>query len=558
MIHENRNHQAVAWLWIIFSIALLLRFYGIDFGKPYNYHPDETKLVTQAGRLLASRFMDKDAYFAINVYPPFYTYMLAGAMGGYIGLGLLSGHFESLDAVRIAYDTEPFQFYLISRSLVAILGALSVLLVYKIASRLYTRRIGVFAALLLAVNFLHVRNSHFGTVDVPATFLGLVSIYFCARILQEGRLIHYIYAAIFAAFALATKFSMFTLAIPILFAHSGRYPARSWIKHLFDRKLWGAAGAGIGAFLIGCPLIWLDFRETWGGIVGTSRFERIGKIGSGGGFLSYWTGDQADGFGVFYPNSIPETFGVFLTLLAALAILYLMLKHRREDLFLLACAIPMYILFEKMSIKAMRHILPIIPLILLAMAILIVEITEKLKHRSTRTAALLIPVLFFSVAQFSVAISYQRALLHDDPRTTATTWIQQNLPPDSAVAIESFPPLLFLQKEHNFTLYETEWMSKTLNKRQEFMEFMNSNGSLYYVADDFTRQTFTWKFTQKKYPEIAKDRIDFFDWLERNSEKLVTFKSAHPKIQPTITIYYIARPDDNTTNRAELTGLYTL
>lgn len=549
MICKMTNHSAVAWLWIIFLLALLLRFYGIDFGKPYNYHPDETKLVAQAGRLLATRFMEKDAYFAINIYPPLYTYMLAGAMGGYISLGLLSGHFESLDDVRLAYDTEPFQFYLISRSLVAILGALSVLLLYQIASRLYTQHIGIIAALLLAVNFVHVRNSHFGTVDVPAAFFALASVYFCVRIFREGQFIHYIAAAVFAACALATKFSMFTLLIPIFFAHFARYPAKVWPRHLFDRTLWMAAGTGLVAFLAVCPIIWLDFSKTWGGILGTGRFERVGKIGSGGGFLSYWTGDQSDGFGVFYPNSIPETFGIALTLLAAAAILYLVLKHRRQDLFLLACFIPMYILFEKMSIKAMRHILPIIPFLMLAAAVALAEITGTLKHRSTRTIALIIPLLYFCVTQCSAAISYHRALLHDDPRTRATTWIRQHLPAEMAVAIEAFPPLLFLQENHNYLVYNTKWLSKSLDKRQEFMAFLSTTDTLYYIADDFTRQTFSWKFTLKKYPEIANDRIGFFNWLEQYGESLVIFESEFPKIQPKITIYLVPAPKSETSNR---------
>ena len=44
-----------------------------------------------------------------------------------------------------------------------------------IAYRLAGRRAAVMAAWLLAVTFLHVRDSHFLTVDIPATFWGCLS-----------------------------------------------------------------------------------------------------------------------------------------------------------------------------------------------------------------------------------------------------------------------------------------------------------------------------------------------------------------------------------------------
>ena len=525
------------WLLMILLSAFFLRFYGLDFGAPYNYHPDETKLVTQAGRLLVTLFMDREAYFGINVYPPFYTFVLAGAMGVYIGIGLVSGRFESLDAVQTAYESDPFQFFLISRSLVAVTGALSILFIFGIGRRLYSEKIGLLSALLLAVNFLYVRNSHFGTVDVPAAFLGLICVYFCVRIMQEGHTRFYIVAALFAALALATKFSMLTIVLPILFAHFARFRSTEWLKRFLDKKLWIAAATGFVAFLVACPLIWLDFQETWGGILGTSRFEKVGKIGSGGSLLSYWTGDQSDGFGVFYPNSIPETFGLVLTLLAAGGIVYLLIKHRRQDLFILMCIVPMYLLFEKMSIKAMRHILPIIPFLLLAATIFLVDMLDKIKNRSIRLTSLVIIFAFLSATQIHAAISYQRALMRPDPRTTATTWIRQNIPEDAAVAVESFPPLLFARDDHGYTLFETQWTSKKPTKRQEFDAFLAKHDSLYYVADDFTRQIFSWKFTREKYPEITQNRREFFEWLDYNATTLAEFKSEHPKIHPDITIF---------------------
>ncbi len=546
----TKSNTRLFLLLSILFLAFFLRFYGLNFGEPYNYHPDETKLVTQAGRLLATKFIDKDAYFGIRVYPPFYTYLLAGAMGVYIGIGLMTGRFESLAAVQTAYESDPFQFFLISRALVAVMGALSILLIFWIGKRLYSQKIGLLSALLLAVNFVHERNSHFGTVDIPAAFFGLLCVYFCVRIMQDGKMRFYILAAVSAALALATKFSMLIIVFPILVAHVIRFSPKLWLPKLLDKKLWIAAATGVIAFLFACPIIWLDFKETWGGIVGTTRFESVGKIGSGGSLLSYWTGDQSDGFGVFYPNSIPETFGIVLTALAAIGLLYMLIKHRKQDWLILVATIPMYLLFEKMSIKAMRHILPIIPFLLLAATVFLVEMSEKIRVRFLKIIVLAAVFVFISATQVHTAISYQRALMATDPRTRATQWIEENIRSGSAVAVEEFPPLMFEKDDTGFDVYRTKWTSKTLTRRDEFDNFAAQHDSVYYISDDFTRQTFAWKYTAQKYPDITLDRLQFFQELEANAERLAVFLSAQPKIQPTIIIYLIT-PHTNLAHETE-------
>ena len=99
--------------------------------------------------------------------------------------------------------------------------------------------------------------------------------------------------------------------------------------------------------------------------------------------------------------------------------------------------------------------------------------------------------------------------------------------------------MFFTREQEIYKLYETKWTSKTLAKRDELETFAAQHDSLYYVADDFTHQTFQWKYTKEKYPEITKDRLDFFQWLDNSTEKVAEFKSTNPILQPTITIYKI-------------------
>ncbi len=532
---EKKLEAAV--LVLVLAVAAALRLHHIDFGAPFTYHPDEIKLVGQAGRLLATKFMDKATFFGLEVYPPFFTYMLAGALALFVGFGLLTGRFASLAAVEAAYRTDPFPFFLTGRLLSVLLGVAVVLLLFLIVRRLYGKGAAVVAALAAAVNPVLVNHAHFSTVDTAACFWGLAGIYFCVRIGESGRWADFLLAAAAVAVAAATKFNMALFALPLLVAHLSRYPWRKWPAALVDRKLLAGAAAGVVAFLIACPIIWLDFRETLGGILGTVRFEKIGKIGSGGGPLAYWTGDLAEGYGVFYPNSLPDSFGIPAVLLCAGGIVLLFIRHRKNDLLLLFSILPMYLLLETMTYKAIRHLLPLIPFLLAAASVFIFEIGRRRRLGVPAAALLLTVIVVFQVAQ---NLAYWRDMGNEDPRTRARNWIATALPKRALLLVEDYPPPLVEVKDDSLNGFRIVSLGITKKKTgiaDSVKSYLKTEPKLYYIADGFTRQTFAWKQTRVKYPDITWDRVQFFDWLDRSGKLLKRFDSDNPRLQPEIFIY---------------------
>ncbi len=543
---SNKNAKMVLYiLLVIMLVSAGLRFYSIHFGNPFRYHPDEVKLLSTAGRLLETRFVDPEAYFSYGIYPVFYTLLLAALIGVFIVFGLLTGRFSSFEDARLLYDQNPFPFLAVGRYFVALLGVFSVYIFYLLLKKLYNRTIAMLGALLLAVNFVHVRNSHFSTVDVPATFFTLLGLYFCALVMEKSRRRDYILAAVFIGLAFATKFSLFLLAVPFIYAHFAASVKNTMTGRLLDKKFWMGALAGILTFVIACPILVLDFQRTWGGIMRTKKFESVGKIGSGGGFLSYWTGQQAEGFGVFYPNSIPHTFGVLLTLFAAAGIIYLLYRHRKSDLLLLVFLVPSYLMFESMAYRAMRHILPLIPFILAAAAILLFDVcmvlkSNKIKYVFAVAAGLLIVIIP------AVKISgYLYHLGRPDPRTQALKWCMENIPAPASIAVESFPPYLpgyqgnYTSGEKQFEIYEMKLMQRDERRSQTLVKMISDNRINYYIMDGFTRHVFDWRQTRRRYPEIVKDRKKFFRWLDMHGRIIAEFIPEHEKILPAVRIYRI-------------------
>jgi hypothetical protein len=137
------------------------------FGLPHTLaRPDEDATVAIALKFFSRRF--NPGFFD---WPSLFMYVTTVAFVGYFQFGRLVGWFpyESRFLAAATRDQAPLR--VITRSLSAAAGVLTVATVYAIGRRLFDRTTALVGAFFLAVSALHVRDSHFGVTDVAATFL---------------------------------------------------------------------------------------------------------------------------------------------------------------------------------------------------------------------------------------------------------------------------------------------------------------------------------------------------------------------------------------------------
>src|SRR3954465_2450450 len=80
----------------------------------------------------------------------------------------------------------------IGRAWSALFDIGSLLLIFLIGRRLYGRRVGLLAALLLAGSVLPIQLAHFFTVDSITACFTLLTVYWAVRLVQGGRAINYL------------------------------------------------------------------------------------------------------------------------------------------------------------------------------------------------------------------------------------------------------------------------------------------------------------------------------------------------------------------------------
>ena len=137
---------------VVLAGALGLRLWGIKQGLPFAYNTDENShFVPYAIGMFVYGFRPGTLTSPYFVNPPGLTYILhfvfALWFGGRAGV-----------AHRFAVD--PTSVFVVARVTVALLGTLSVWLLYLAGARLFDRRVGLLAAALMAVAFLPVFYAH--------------------------------------------------------------------------------------------------------------------------------------------------------------------------------------------------------------------------------------------------------------------------------------------------------------------------------------------------------------------------------------------------------------
>jgi hypothetical protein len=249
---QRLSRSALLTLVAIVMMAAGVRLWGLAFGLPFgNARPDETYVMDVVRPLLEGR-----------APPPNYEYpwLYMGLTGlgwlGYYIVGAVQGSFASLADLTASWRTHYTPFFLINRGISAALGVATVLVVFAIARRLWNVRAGLVAAACLALAYLHVRDSHYATTDVPMTFFAMLATWLTLRAFDRGWVGDYVWAGLAGGLAGATKYNAVFVVVPLVVSALG-HAVRIGPAAGFTRLVAAAVPCGVVAAL-GVPFAFSD------------------------------------------------------------------------------------------------------------------------------------------------------------------------------------------------------------------------------------------------------------------------------------------------------------
>lgn len=420
-----RPSSTAWWLMAIVAIAAVLRFRGLTFGLPHTQaRPDETVIIDSARALLSGRlprFYD---------YPWLYIWMVTISYVGYFVWGWLLGTFHSMSEMVASWPLHWTPFFMISRTLSAGFGIASVAVVYRLGKQARDSATGLGNALFLAVCFMHVQNSHFGTTDVAMVFFILwgVSLLLDAHDTQIGW--RYAAAGAVCGLAAATKYNAILLLVPlavsvVLTAIDRR--DRNWRSVVLDGNLLRFLAMFVVTFSIGVPFLVVDRQRFFTDIVELKNALAVGdpRLGLTNGWLHHLE------YSLRYGMRVP----LLVAGLAGTALFFV--RNPKRALLVFSFPIAYYAVAGSIDLLFFRYALPVAPWLCLAAAYLVVSLTDDL-IRVVPTQPVLrwaAPIAALALAYPSAKASWEfdRIMREVDNRVVVSRWFAEHVPPGSTI-----------------------------------------------------------------------------------------------------------------------------
>lgn len=399
-------------------LAGWLRFSAINFGLPDQLRPDEEMIVPRA----LDFAYDWNPRLAI--YPAAQIYLTHAVLRSY---ATLTGAGHDLLA---AYNSDnQAQAYLIGRYLAAAMGTATIPVVYFAAATVSGPAAGIMSAAIMAVTFLHVRDSKFVKVEVPAGFWLALSILMMLRIPTRARYTDYCMAGIFCGLAAATHYTSGAIAVGIFVAHleacrrAGTRPMAS----LRDRKIYLFGLSAIGAFSCANPYFFLDWSQTKADYA--LLHEYYLHFSHGQGLYDY-------GWRWLLLRAMPASFGVGLEVFLLLAMLWVAIRTRPGTYallaFVLACLLSLVLGHPWLEFRYLIN-----PLLAMAVIGGIVAADIATLARSWMGPRLgylsTIPFLLLLAPSVIRDVQLDKLLSRTDTRTIARIWMRSHIPQGAAV-----------------------------------------------------------------------------------------------------------------------------
>jgi hypothetical protein len=408
----------------ILLMALALRVWGIGFGLPNaTARPDETSVAGPAVQFLSGNF--EPPHF---LYPTGFMYALSGVYVVYYEVTRPWAAYKTLHDFAESRRQNLAPFLLISRAISVLMGTLTVYWLFLIGARSADRRTGLFAAAMLAVCFLHVRDSHFGVTDATMTAFVVLGVYQVLAWQASGSAGRALIAGIVGGMAMSTKYNGLGVAVPFGVAALDRLivairERRSIVPVLISCAIFAAAFAAV--FSAGSFYVFIQPARFLGDIkTQSSYFASDYGLGLPRGWIQHAI--------VTLPNALG--WPMYFAGLAGAA--WFLVRDFRRAIVVLAFPLAYYVVAGSGYSVYARYMMPVVPFVCLGAGYAAVRSIEVLMPdaRGVRLSAALVALgLLLALPTGTKAIQLDRLLSRIDNRVVVTRALETTLPPDAIV-----------------------------------------------------------------------------------------------------------------------------
>lgn len=398
------------WLLIIIlAVNFSLNVWGIDWGLPERWHPDEVVYKAEIMYDLGSFDHNYHAYGSL----PFYQAIIVSVWPTDLLQNILPLNSFEIRTLNT----------MLARLLSAAMATAIVYIIYQLGSRLFNSKAGLISAALTAFSMGLVNLAHFATPDIPSLFWSALAALYAVKTWQTGSDKHYILAGIFSGLAAAIRYVGGITIIVLLTAHwlrkkDNRSPA-ALIKGLAASFIIFFVG-DFAALVTPCTFLIGFIKET---------FFNFMRNPEGGKAFSPLIVEYVNASG------LPMALLSFAGLIYALW-LYIKKREQQKPLLLIASMlVPYYLLVGGMNVSLLRYALPLQPFLLLLTGKMMADFLSLLPGKEKFVWLLLLA--FTLTYSFFYVVAADLTIINDS-RYMFNEWLRNNIDTKEKVEITSY------------------------------------------------------------------------------------------------------------------------
>lgn len=425
---------------ILITIILATRFYNLNWGAPFYFHPDERNIASAVNQLNLRENMNPH-FFAYGSLPIYVIYFSG------IAINFLSGN------QKIVLDFS--QAIVLSRFVSAFLSTWLILFVFLIGQKIANKKTGFLAAILCIFSTGLTQFSHFGTFEMWLTFFTTLLLFFALKFIKTNSKKDLILLLI--TFGLLISIKISSLGLLPLVAAIVFWPEVNWLINKLGHKISASKldfkmvinivrkfilliFMPFFVFIITNPFVVLDIES----FLGSMKYESGVATGT---LPVFYTGEFIDTLPIIYQflYVYPFLLNPIITFVFVPLFLYLLIysikKKKLNYLLLIAFFLFTFLSQVWLFVKWTRYLVPTLPFVFLIISVAIKDLrtNEKvfflqkyLSYKHALVGFIILSNIFFGAAYFITTFA------NEDTRIMARNFAAFNIPKDATILSEVY------------------------------------------------------------------------------------------------------------------------
>ncbi len=416
----------------LLAVAVFLRFYDLNWGAPFYFHPDERNIASSISQLYAPEQLNPHffAYGSLPIYSIYFTGVIINSM---------TFLFQQNDIWNVSFE----QAIIIGRFFSAGLSIGTLALLYFTALHYISKKFALITVFLSTLSVGLIQYAHFGTFEMYLTFFSLLLLYQLVLYLKTSHHRYFLFTCITLGILISIKISSLALfPLPILVSLTvikNKRSSKTKRNRLTLIKKIGTntgilAAICIGIFILTNPFSFLD----WSAFRGSMQYESAVALGT---LPVFYTGTFTDTIPGIYQALyvLPYLLNPFIAAIfvpAFIIILLYELKKRDSKtslliFFFLFLLIPQLVFFVKWT----RYFVPLLPVIYLIVALSLSVLSKK--HLTKNIHYLITGVAMVSSVLWTAAL-LKTVYIEPDTRTTAAIYANEIFSQETKILSEVY------------------------------------------------------------------------------------------------------------------------